>query len=73
MNRAVGLGQQPGAKESISYLKNMEANGYTAPPPPPPLSRIEVSQMSKLSINTFFIIFSINSLPFHFCIFIKNQ
>lgn len=42
MNRAVGLGQQPGAKESISYLKNMEANGYTTPSPQ--VSRIEVSR-----------------------------
>ncbi|XP_008192741.2 sip1/TFIP11 interacting protein isoform X1 [Tribolium castaneum] len=32
MNRAVNIGQQPGAKESISYL-SMENN---APPPPPP-------------------------------------
>ncbi|CAH1965308.1 unnamed protein product [Acanthoscelides obtectus] len=36
MNRAVGLGQQPGAKESISYLKTMEENGSLPPPPPPP-------------------------------------
>ncbi|RZB66647.1 sip1/TFIP11 interacting protein [Asbolus verrucosus] len=33
MNRAVNIGQQPGAKESISYLTSMENN---APPPPPP-------------------------------------
>lgn len=39
MNRAVNIAQQPGAKESISYLKNIEANGLTAPPPPP---RVEV-------------------------------
>ncbi|KAJ8922726.1 hypothetical protein NQ315_007761 [Exocentrus adspersus] len=36
MNRAVNIAQQPGAKESISYLKNMEANGLTAPPPATP-------------------------------------
>uniref|UniRef100_V5IAZ3 Tuftelin-interacting protein n=1 Tax=Anoplophora glabripennis TaxID=217634 RepID=V5IAZ3_ANOGL len=36
MNRAVNIASQPGAKESISYLKNIEANGLTAPPPPPP-------------------------------------
>lgn len=38
MNRAVSSGQQPGAKEFVSYLTNMETN---APPPPPP-PRIEV-------------------------------
>ncbi|CAH1160144.1 unnamed protein product [Phaedon cochleariae] len=35
MNRAVNIGQQPGAKESISYLKNMEENGVPTPAPPP--------------------------------------
>lgn len=45
MNRAVNIGQQPGAKESISYLTNIETN---APPPPPP-PRVEVSE------NRFFI------------------
>lgn len=34
MNRAVNIGQQPGAKESISYLTNIETNAQ--PPPPPP-------------------------------------
>jgi hypothetical protein len=38
MNRAVNIGQQPGAKESISYLSSMENN--LPPPPPPP--RVEV-------------------------------
>ncbi|XP_045473883.1 tuftelin-interacting protein 11 [Harmonia axyridis] len=33
MNRAVNLDQQPGAKESISYLTTIETN---VPPPPPP-------------------------------------
>ncbi|XP_044753287.1 septin-interacting protein 1 [Coccinella septempunctata] len=33
MNRAVKLEQQPGAKESISYLTTLETN---VPPPPPP-------------------------------------
>ncbi|KAI4462519.1 tuftelin-interacting protein 11-related [Holotrichia oblita] len=33
MNRAVCTGQQPGAKESVSYLTNIETN---LPPPPPP-------------------------------------
>ncbi|KAG5890818.1 hypothetical protein JTB14_008259 [Gonioctena quinquepunctata] len=32
MHRAVNIGQQPGAKESISYLRNMEANGLPTPP-----------------------------------------
>ncbi|CAH1104934.1 unnamed protein product [Psylliodes chrysocephalus] len=32
MNRAVNIGQQPGAKESISYLKNIEENGITPSP-----------------------------------------
>lgn len=39
MNRAVNIGAQPGAKESISYLSSMENNG---PPPPPPPSQVEV-------------------------------
>lgn len=38
MNRAVSNGQQPGARESVSYLTNVETN---APPPPPP-PRVEV-------------------------------
>ncbi|KAK9877327.1 hypothetical protein WA026_017723 [Henosepilachna vigintioctopunctata] len=33
MNRAVNLGQQPGARESISYLTTLECD---IPPPPPP-------------------------------------
>ncbi|CAG9826035.1 unnamed protein product [Diabrotica balteata] len=36
MNRAVNIGQQPGAKESISYLKNMEESGVMPPAAPPP-------------------------------------
>ncbi|VEN36157.1 unnamed protein product [Callosobruchus maculatus] len=40
MNRAVSLGQQPGAKESISYLKTMEENGPIPPPPPPRVETI---------------------------------
>ncbi|XP_066146544.1 septin-interacting protein 1 [Euwallacea fornicatus] len=34
MSRAAGIIQQPGAKESISYLSNAEGNS-TLPPPPP--------------------------------------
>lgn len=39
MNRAVNIGQQPGAKESISYLSSLEND--IPPPPPPP--KMEVS------------------------------
>lgn len=39
MNRAVNLDQQPGAKESISYLTTIETN--VPPPPPPP--KVDVS------------------------------
>lgn len=38
MNRAVSTGQQPGAKESVSYLTTIETNAPPAPPPP----RVEV-------------------------------
>lgn len=41
MNRAVSSGQQPGAKESVSYLTTIETN---APPPPPP-PRVEVIKL----------------------------
>lgn len=37
MNRAVTSGQQPGAKEFVSYLTSMETNA----PPPPPAPRVE--------------------------------
>ncbi|XP_050294464.1 septin-interacting protein 1 [Anthonomus grandis grandis] len=40
MNRAVGLIQQPGAKESISYLSNNELNTTPLPPPPPKIDSI---------------------------------
>lgn len=43
MNRAVNSGQQPGAKETVSYLTTMETNR----PPPPPPPRIEVSILFK--------------------------
>lgn len=39
MNRAVTIGQQPGAKESVTYLTSLETNH----PPPPPPPRIEVN------------------------------
>ena len=41
MGRAVNMGQQPGAKESISYLNSMEHN--TPPPPPPPQIEVCIS------------------------------
>jgi len=34
MSRAAGVIQQPGAKESISYLSNAELKTPPAPPPP---------------------------------------
>ncbi|XP_071056718.1 septin-interacting protein 1 [Onthophagus taurus] len=34
MNRAASSGHQPGAKESVSYLANIETNIPLAPPPP---------------------------------------
>lgn len=45
MNRAVKIGGQPGAKESISYLKNLESN--TAPPPQAP-TRVEVQFIAHM-------------------------
>ncbi|KAL3268527.1 hypothetical protein HHI36_007636 [Cryptolaemus montrouzieri] len=37
MHRAVNMGQQPGARESISYLTTIETNV----PPPPPCPKVE--------------------------------
>lgn len=50
MNRAVSNGQQPGAKESVSYLTTIETN---APPPPPP-PRVEVCYYSLSEFRLFF-------------------
>ncbi|XP_017783824.1 PREDICTED: septin-interacting protein 1 isoform X2 [Nicrophorus vespilloides] len=46
MNRAASSGQQPGAKESVSYLTNIETN---VPPPPPP--RIDTFQEAVRSAS----------------------
>lgn len=53
MNRAVNIGQQPGAKESISYLKNIEENGITPSPASQP--RVEVSLFSVLVVSLYLI------------------
>lgn len=44
MSRAVSSGQQPGAKESVSYLTNIENN---APPPPPPRTQVTITYFYK--------------------------
>lgn len=51
MNRAVTTGQQPGAREFVSYLTNIENNT----PPPAPAPRVEV--YSEFFINQKALIF----------------
>ncbi|CAG9854049.1 unnamed protein product [Phyllotreta striolata] len=50
MNRAVNIGQQPGAKESISYLKNMEENGVTSNTAKPRVETIAEAMKSASKI-----------------------
>lgn len=50
MSRAAGIIQQPGARESISYLSTNELN--SAPPaPPPPKIEVRIRNYYRTTIN----------------------